>query len=110
MAPLVLVVLLALAGLALPAPASAGNVFSSGRYKGDGTYYGYRARGAGHCSFHFVGLGASSPGFLGTPLAINAPQYADGNSVCGLCVRFRGTGSGSGGSPIGGDWQPGFIW
>lgn len=30
-------------------------------------------------------------------------------SICGLCVRYRGTGSGAGGNPIAGDWQPGFI-
>jgi hypothetical protein len=39
-----------------------------------GTYYGYRTRGFGHCSFHFHGFGTSQ-GYAGTPLAINAKQY-----------------------------------
>ena len=43
-------------------------------YSGDGTYYGYRTRGFGHCSFHFHGFG-DSKGYMGTPLAINAKQY-----------------------------------
>ena len=73
-----------------------------------GTYYGFRDRGFGHCSFHFHGFG-KAPAYAGVPLAINAAQYT-GTSICGLCVRFRGTGSGAGGNPISADWQPGFIW
>lgn len=46
-------------------------------YAGDGTYYGYRTRGFGHCSFHFHGFG-DSKGYMGTPLAINAKQYTGG--------------------------------
>lgn len=46
-------------------------------YAGDGTYYGYRTRGFGHCSFHFHGFG-DSKGYVGTPLAINAKQYTGG--------------------------------
>ena len=36
------------------------------------------------------------------------PQYS-GASLCGLCVRYRGTGQGLGGNPISSSWQPGFI-
>jgi hypothetical protein len=96
-----------LALLALFAGLAAGNPFGS-KFAGDGTYYGNRDRGFGHCSFHFHGHG-NKPGYLGTPLAINAAQYT-GTSICGLCVRFRGTGGGAGGNPISSDWQPGFIW
>lgn len=98
--------LLLLAALfAAAAPAAAGPFGST--FSGEGTYYGLRTRGFGHCSFHFHGHGASA-GYLGTPLAVNAPQYT-GASICGLCVRFRGTGGGAGGNPIASDWQPGFI-
>jgi hypothetical protein len=93
--------LLAFAGLAAASP------FGQ-KFAGDGTYYGSRQRGFGHCSFHFQDFG-NSPGYPGTPLAINAAQYT-GTSVCGLCVRFRGLGSGLGGNPISQNWQPGFIW
>jgi hypothetical protein len=72
-----------------------------------GTYYGYRTRGFGHCSFHFHGFG-SLPGYAGTPLAINNAQYK-GTSVCGMCVKIRGTGPGAGGNPITGSFQDGFI-
>lgn len=92
--------LLAFAGLAAASP------FGQ-KFAGDGTYYGSRQRGFGHCSFHFQDFG-NSPGYPGTPLAINAAQYT-GTSVCGLCVRFRGLGSGLGGNPISQNWQPGFI-
>lgn len=76
-------------------------------FGGEGTYYGDRTRGFGHCSFHFHGFG-NSPGYQGTPLAINAAQY-HGSKVCGLCVRFRGVGQGSGGNPVASSWQAGFI-
>lgn len=72
-----------------------------------GTYYGDRKRGFGHCSFHFHGFG-DSKGYVGTPLAINAAQYK-GTAVCGLCVKYRGTGVGLGYNPISTAWQPGFI-
>lgn len=97
--------LAAIAALCLLAGAGA-NPFGS-TFAGEGTYYGFRDRGFGHCSFHFLGLG-KSPGYAGTPLAINSAQYT-GTSVCGLCVRFRGKGHGAGGNPISQDWQPGFI-
>eukprot|EP00878_Enallax_costatus_P008465 GHUV01008849.1.p1 GENE.GHUV01008849.1~~GHUV01008849.1.p1 ORF type:complete len:458 (+),score=60.20 GHUV01008849.1:208-1581(+) len=76
-------------------------------YSGDGTYYGDRTRGFGHCSFHFHGFG-NSAGYVGTPLAINAAQYS-GTSICGLCVQYRGVGQGLGGNPVSTAWQPGFI-
>ncbi|KAI8473724.1 MAG: hypothetical protein J3K34DRAFT_466209 [Monoraphidium minutum] len=91
---------------ALLASGTLANPFGS-KFSGDGTYYGFRDRGFGHCSFHFYGFG-KAPGFAGTPLAINAAQYT-GASICGLCVRYRGTGGGAGGNPIAADWQPGFI-
>eukprot|EP00775_Hariotina_reticulata_P006889 gene6889-7105_t len=72
-----------------------------------GTYYGYRTRGFGHCSFHFHGFG-DSKGYVGTPLAINAAQYT-GTSICGLCLKYRGLGQGAGGNPVSTGWQPGFI-
>jgi hypothetical protein len=96
-----------LALLALFAGLAAANPFGT-KFAGDGTYYGSRDRGFGHCSFHFHGFG-KKPGYMGTPLAINAAQYT-GTSICGLCVRYRGSGGGAGGNPISSDWQPGFIW
>lgn len=45
---------------------------------------------------------------MGVPLAINNAQYK-GTSVCGMCVKFRGTGTGSGGNPINSGFQDGFI-
>jgi hypothetical protein len=42
------------------------------------------------------------------PLRVTGLQYT-GPSVCGLCVQFRGVGGGSGGSPVAGAWQRGFI-
>lgn len=83
---------------------AAANPFGS-KFSGEGTYYGFRDRGFGHCSFHFNGFGGNYPG---TPLAINAAQYT-GATICGLCVRFRGTGGGAGGNPISSSWQPGFV-
>ena len=101
----VAVMLLAL--LATVLPLATASPFGSS-FQGDGTYYGTRARGFGHCSFHMYGYG-NSPGYAGTPLAINNPQYS-GAALCGMCVRFRGSGAGAGGNPISSDWQPGFIW
>lgn len=90
---------------------TAANIFEQGSMNkllaGDATYYGYRTRGFGHCSFHFHGFG-DSKGYAGTPLAINAAQYT-GPSVCGLCVKYRGVGQGAGGNPVSTAWQPGFI-
>lgn len=101
--PLALVLALA-CGLA----AADDNNWSFGQtYAGDATYYGYRTRGFGHCSFHFHGFG-DSKAYAGTPLAINAAQYT-GTSVCGLCVKYRGVGQGLGGNPVSTAWQPGFI-
>ena len=39
------------------------------------------------------------PPCTGTGVAINAAQYG-GSQACGLCVAYRGTGSGLGNSPI----------
>lgn len=72
-----------------------------------GTYYGYRQRGFGHCSYHFHNFGTAA-GYRGTPLAINSAQYT-GTGVCGMCVKYKGKGQGAGGNPVDDTWQDGFI-
>lgn len=73
-----------------------------------GTYYGVQnPMGSGQCSFASYNLNnGPAPGAL--PVAINAAQWA-GAALCGLCVRFRGTGAGTGVTPISSAWQAGFI-
>lgn len=76
--------------------------------QGDGTYYGL-TNGAGHCSFQFS-KSESLPWATGINsfVALNAPQYGD-SSACGLCLQYKGTGSGSGGDPVSPSPQYGLI-
>jgi hypothetical protein len=68
-------------------------------YAGDGTYYGSGGWAGGNCV-----LRDPVPAIYAgrTPLAMNAAQYA---GACGACVVVRGSGQGSGGSPITGEIQ-----
>ena len=69
------------------------------RHVSQGTYYGGQG-GGGHCSYQMN----SAYSVSGTGVAINAAQYA-GSATCGLCVAYRGTGTGVGTAPIPTTWQ-----
>lgn len=71
------------------------------------TYYGKDGDNQGACSF-----GASKANSMGLPwstgtsltVAVNDFQFADGLS-CGMCVKFRGVGTGIGTEPLPQQWQ-----
>jgi expansin (peptidoglycan-binding protein) len=67
-----------------------------GQYTGEGTFYGESS--GGNCV-----LRDPVPGVYAgmTPVAMNAPQYA---GACGACLVVRGSGEGSGGTPITGEF------
>ena len=72
-----------------------------------GTFYGLSSDNQGACGFS--GNGANSLGLpwsTGTTLtvAINDDQFS-GGITCGMCIKFRGTGTGIGTQPIPQTWQ-----
>ncbi|KAL3131185.1 hypothetical protein ABBQ38_000489 [Trebouxia sp. C0009 RCD-2024] len=77
------------------------------QYKGDATYYGKGGDKQGAC-----GYGASKANSMDLPwstgmtmtVAINDFQFASSLS-CGMCVKFRGVGTGIGTQPLPQQWQ-----
>ncbi|CAM9772676.1 unnamed protein product [Choristocarpus tenellus] len=71
-------------------------------FKGEATYYDYPS--AGNCAIRHP-----IPGMYDgkIPMALNGPQYGH-SQRCGACVRGKGTGKGSGNSPITGVFE-GYI-
>jgi hypothetical protein len=67
-------------------------------YTGSLTFYGYGDSGA--CSWNFSGA-YTQPWTTGiqTYVAMNAPQFAS-SGACGLCLKYEGTGGGSGLTPV----------
>jgi expansin (peptidoglycan-binding protein) len=83
--------------LVLPSFSQTLSGFFSTEQKGTGTYYG--ATTGGNCGFSTL-----IPSFTSslTQVAINSADYAaaDLSQACGMCLSMKGTGSGSGTSPI----------
>ena len=76
-----------------------------------GTYYGAGQDANGSCGFNSNGANSlKMPWTSGTSItvAINDDQFADGLS-CGLCIKFRGTGTGIGTHPIPQEWTTAFV-
>lgn len=74
------------------------------------TYYGMN-QWSGYCQGNMQAKGKAWPpnggAFNGMRVALNAPQFGGGGTVapCGRTLRYRGTGTGSGGNPISRSWQ-----
>ena len=76
-----------------------------------GTYYGTNGNVNGSCGFG--GNGANSlkmPWTSGTTMtvAVNDDQFAEG-LTCGLCIKFRGIGTGIGTQPIPQTWTNAIV-
>ena len=72
-----------------------------------GTYYGIGENRQGACGFGQNGANSThQPWSTGTTLtvAINDAQYS-GGVTCGMCIKFRGVGTGIGTQPIPQTWQ-----
>ncbi|KAL0041698.1 hypothetical protein WJX79_001132 [Trebouxia sp. C0005] len=72
-----------------------------------GTFYGLGSDNQGACGFSGNGANSLSlPWSSGTTLtvAMNDDQYSVG-ITCGMCIKFRGTGTGIGTQPIPQTWQ-----
>ena len=72
-----------------------------------GTYYGLGSDNQGACGYGPSAANSTSmPWSTGTALtvAINDDQYS-GGITCGICIKFRGTGTGIGTQPIPQTWQ-----
>ena len=80
---------------------------------GDVTFYNMDGKGdtEGACSFsdNFAATN-NLPWTKGVAvtIALNDAQFASG-AACGLCVRFRGTGTGLGTTPLSSAWTRGFV-
>ena len=81
--------------------------FSNPRQRGDGTYYGEIDPGDGNCAFGNVDK-LSAFRRADMYVAINDKQY-EGSMACGMCVKLKGNGKGSGNDPIPSEWQTAIV-
>ncbi|KAK9823091.1 hypothetical protein WJX72_000218 [[Myrmecia] bisecta] len=73
-------------------------------FRGKATYYGNNG-GSGHCSFSFSNSQVLSwASGITNRVAINSNLYL-GSGTCGLCVAYRGLGTGVGNTPVPSQWQ-----
>eukprot|EP00891_Asterochloris_glomerata_P009335 jgi/Astpho2/9335/Aster-x1569 len=80
-------------------------------YSGDGTFYGVGQDAQGACSYG--SNGANSLNLTWTQgnqntVAINDLQF-NASNTCGMCIKYRGLGTGQGTQPVPSIWQRGFV-
>lgn len=84
---------------------------STRKQTGDATYYGSYIRSkpvAGNCGFSNVD---HLPAFKNADryVAINFRQYGENSRSCGMCLKFRGTGTGDGLTRMSSEWTSAIV-